>query len=330
MLNLIVVVVTLSSKSLRQHPYLALVSFLALGDLVAGIYCIAMATVYQMVPLMEFQAKRNEFCPYIGFLVVSAQVSSTSTSVLLTIERYLTTVFWFKRNCRMKMKHVLTASFLSYISLMAFSVLTVDNEAMAAGFVGYGCYPAFIDFNDEAHGVSSIIAVTITFILYLTTIGMYSHIYVVVRHSSRRIGRKAREVRLAKRIGIVVFSNFIFVFLPFAFVLVVIATGSFAGTSVEVSVGIVLGCLAILPGMNSILNPIMYGYRNDMFQKSLRRRADRFSLRANDSMRQDGKNRLNSSSIIRLAHFKYADKANKTWIKSKQNNDRGTDLSWWI
>jgi len=58
-LNVIVFVVTLSTKLLRQHPYLILVSFLAIGDTIAGIYMTVVASVYQATPLVEFDKKRK-------------------------------------------------------------------------------------------------------------------------------------------------------------------------------------------------------------------------------------------------------------------------------
>lgn len=258
-LNLIVVVVTLSSKLLRQHPYIILVSFLAVGDTAAGIYWIAMATVYQAIPLVEFETKRKYFCRYIGFLVVFADVVTMDIFLLLTIERYLTTVFWFKWNLRMK--HVLLASLISVTSCLAFSVWRLFDDELNSFR-----YP-LSDFEHKTYRINSIGMVIIANLVYLTTIGMYSHIFIVVRHSSRQIGT-AREVRLAKRIGSLVCTNFIFLFIPFSIYIFVIATGCFAGSSAEVSVAIFVGCLGILPGMNSIMNPILYGYRNDRLKKN--------------------------------------------------------------
>ena len=122
LLNVIVFVVTLSSKLLRQHPYLISVSFLAIGDTIAAIYMTILASVYQAIPLMEFETKRKEFCDYIGFFVIFADVFTIDVSFLLTIERYLATVFWSRPNLRMKMKHVLLLLLLSILAGLVLSV----------------------------------------------------------------------------------------------------------------------------------------------------------------------------------------------------------------
>lgn len=187
-----------------------------------------------------------------------ADVATMDIFLLLTIERYLTTVFWFKWNLRMK--HVLLASLISVTSCLAFSVWRLFDDELNSFR-----YP-LSDFEHKTYRINSIGMVIIANLVYLTTIGMYSHIFIVVRHSSRQIGT-AREVRLAKRIGSLVCTNFIFLFIPFSIYIFIIATGCFAGSSAEVSVAIFVGCLGILPGMNSIMNPILYGYRNDRLKK---------------------------------------------------------------
>ena len=109
--------------------------------------------------------------------------------------------------------------------------------------------------------------------------------FFVARNSGRQVGI-VREAQLAQKIGTLVLTIVIFHFLPFVFFVVVIATGTFAGSSAEVSVAVVVGCLVILPGINSIMNPILYGYKNDKFRRTLQTRILSVTLRVNSSRRE--------------------------------------------
>ena len=297
-LNVIVFVVTLSTKLLRQHPYLILVSFLAIGDTIAGIYMTVVASVYQAMPLVEFDTKRKVYCDYIGFLVIFADVITINISFLLTIERYLATVLWSRPNVRMKMKHVLLVLFLSILIGLALSVWGLfDDYLNVGGFARYICYP-IPDLKNQQYRVYTISVVAAAILVHVVTVAMYLHIFIVARNSGRQLGI-VREATLAKKIGTMVFTNVIFHFLPFAFAVVVITTGSFAGSSAEVSVAIVVGCLVILPGINSIMNPILYGYKNDKFRRSLQTRIHCSTSRVNSSRQE---RTANSPPVILLSH----------------------------
>ena len=228
LLNVIVFVVTLSTKNLRQHPYLILVSFLAIGDTTAGIYLTVVASVYQAMSLVEFETKRKDYCDYITFLVIFADVMIMDISLLLTIERYLATVFWSRPNVRMKMKHVLPVLLQSILAGLALSIWgLLDGDLNVGGFAGYVCYP-IPDLKNPQYRVYTIITVAAAILIQVATVAMYLHIFFVARNSGRQVGI-AREAKLAKKMGTLVLTNVIFHFLPFVFFVVVIATGSFAG-----------------------------------------------------------------------------------------------------
>ena len=282
-LNVVVAVVNLSSKLLRQHPYLILVSFLAIGDTIAGIYMIVLASVYQGIPLVEIETKRKDICYYIGFLIGVAENITMNISFLLTLERYLATVFWMKPGYRMKMKHVILVPLLFITAGLILSIWGLFEDDFVGDFARYICYP-MPDFNHQQYRLHSSIVVAVANFIYLATVGMYLHIFIAARNSSRQVGT-AREAKLAKRIGAVVFTNFICYFLPFAFFVVVLATGSFGGSSAEVSVAIVIGSLVILPGINSIINPVLYGYKNEKFRRSFHGRINCLTERVNSPRR---------------------------------------------
>ena len=284
-LNVFVVMETLSSKRLRQQPYLILVSFLAIADTFEGVYIIVIAIVYQAVSHVELETKRKVFCDYIGFLTVFANVMTMDISLLLTIERYLATIFWSRPNMKMQMKHVLLAPLISLAIVLVLSIWGLFNENFTdGGLAGYVCYP-IPDLKDKTYRAYSVFVTTAAEIIYLTIFGMYLHIFIVARNSGRQLGI-AREAKLAKRIGAVVFTNLICNFLPFTLFVVVISTDTFAGSSAEVSVGTVMGCLIILPGINSIMNPILYAYSNEKLRRHFQKRIHSLTETVNSVMEE--------------------------------------------
>jgi len=198
----------------------------------------------------------------------------------------------------MKMKHVLLLLLLSILAGLALSVWGLLGDYLNFdGFAGYVCYPV-PDLKNQQYHVYTISVVAAAIVVHLATVAMYLHIFIVARNSGRQLGI-AREARLAKKIGTLVLTNLIFHVLPFVFAIVVITTDSFAGSSAEVSVAIVVGCLVILPGINSIMNPILYGYKNDKFRTSLQAMIDGVMSKVNSSRQE---RTANSPPVILLSH----------------------------
>ena len=83
---------------------------------------IVIESVYQVMPLVEIEVKRKDFCDYIGFLLTFGYLASMNVSLFLTIERYLATVFCLKPDLRMKMKHLLLAPLLATTASLALSI----------------------------------------------------------------------------------------------------------------------------------------------------------------------------------------------------------------
>ena len=212
------------------------------------------------------------------------------------------------------MKHVILALLLSIISGLAFSIWGVfDEDLDVVSFAGYVCYPV-PDLTHEQYRVYAITVVTGAMLVYLTIVGMYLHIFIVARNSSRQVGI-AREAKLGERIGAVVLTNVICVFLPFALLVVVIATGSFAGSSAEVSLG---GSIIILPGIKSIMNPILYGYKNDKFRKALQSRIHVLTKRVNSS-RQERTPSLPPVTLLGYTN-RMPPGQNRSWEKYQASN----------
>ena len=108
--------------------------FLTIGGAVTGTYMIVIESVYQVMPLVEIEVKRKDFCDYIGFLLTFGYLASMDVSLFLTTERYLATVFCLKPDLRMKMKHVLLAPLLATTASLALSIWAQLFKAWAGLF----------------------------------------------------------------------------------------------------------------------------------------------------------------------------------------------------
>ena len=116
----------------------------------------------------------------------------------------------------------------------------------------------------------TITSVVISAIGYLPTIPLYIHIFLVVRKSGSQFGIK-REAILARRIFLLVGSNLLFLAVPMCLSHVAIATGQMGGFSEKSKFIVVTSTKVICMSINALLNPILYGCRNEKFGKALKK-----------------------------------------------------------
>jgi len=140
--------------------------------------------------------------------------------------------------------------------------------------LNYLCIPMIYDVRFPIATHYSIALGTIAVTLYLVTIPLYVHIYAVVKRSSQQMGVQ-RESTLAKRITILVGSNFVFFFIPIlspaAWKLLVNSSHQMQQSIYfrrAISDWIPQYCLTI----NSCLNPLVHAFRNDKFKDALKRK----------------------------------------------------------
>ena len=278
-LNLIVLAVILINKNLRSNSSLLLVSSMCASALISSVYSVAIATVYQILPVNEIESKRASICPSLGFLAALSFSSTILISLAVTIERYLAVIFCMKLHIRLRIKHAyycLLVTWLIALSVAGWSV--VDNDIYdTEGYETYICL--------SIHSVlqKKYLAYTITLIVlsaigYLRTIPLYFHIFLVVRKSGSQFGIR-REAILARRLFLLVGSNILFMAVPTSLSHVAIATGEMGGFSEKSKFVVVTSTKVICMSINALINPLLYGCRNDNFNKALKKSWTWFSKR---------------------------------------------------
>lgn len=306
-LNLIVLVVIVTNKNLRSNASLLLVSSMCASGVISSVYSVAIATVYQIVPVNEIESKRVSICPSLGFIAALSLSSMILISLAVTIERYLAVVFCMKLHIRLRIRHAyycLLVTWLVALSMAGWSVAD-SNIYSTKGYETYICLSiqSVLEKKYLAYTVTSII---ISAIGYLPTIPLYVHIFVVVRKSGSKFGIK-REATLARRIFLLVGSNVLFMAVPMCLSHVAIATGEMGGFSETSKFIVVTSTKVICMSINALLNPILYGCRNDNFKKALKKTWKLFSKRR-------GRNKL----MDREDTPHRSDKCQKSQTKSTQ------------
>ena len=113
--------------------------------------------------------------------------------------------------------------------------------------------------------------VAIGVVLYVVTIPMYLHIFLHVRRSGNRVGVK-NYAKLAKKISILVFSNFMFFLLPTFIGFVWLFTKAFDSVPLTTREILVGSFTTICFSVNSFLNPLLYSFRDRRFLFVIRQR----------------------------------------------------------
>ena len=174
---------------------------------------------------------------------------------------------------RPKAKFSPKACLISVIISWTFAVLVASLP-----FLGIGTYTSttFCFPIQPAKGIphsfgysASLVAIGV--VLYVITIPMHLHIFLRVRRSGNRVGVK-NNGKLAKKISILVFSNFMFFLLPTFIGFVWLFTKAFDSiplTTREILVG---SFTTICFCVNSFLNPLLYSFRDRRFLFVIRRR----------------------------------------------------------
>ena len=256
------------TKSLKKNVSLVLVSSLALGDTLNCLHSTTIVSFIVSFSRDDFLNLPDSICSKVGFLWVLGQCTTSVTSVALTVERYLCIVFSMKPHIRMTPR-------LTVLTI-AFNWLFAASMASVAFFFhmyrnNYVCIP--ISFKDRFPIQTSYTLAlgSMGLVLYLATIPLYIHIYMVVKRSSEQMGVK-RESTLARRIAILVGTNLVFFFTPVLSLggWVLFRNSSIYDTNYSkyvIEEWVPLYCLSI----NSCLNPLLHAFRNDKFKTALKK-----------------------------------------------------------
>ena len=266
LLNAIVVVTFVTSKRLWRNIPMILATNMAFSDSLTGIYGVLIASVVLYHGNTTMLHRRQDICPQIGIFWMMGQCGTIITSVLLTLDRYLTLVHSLKPELR------ITSRLVKASLLICWTVtLFIAVYPRSKGFYGLtpSCVPLTVRQGPVVKRFTLGVSVT-AFLLYLSTIPMYGRIYQVIKRSSREMGIQ-REKTVMTKIAILVGTNFLFFFLPTTCLglITLFMSDVKEGTSAVVqNLHYWLPSLSV--GLNSCINPILYSYRNEKFRQELR------------------------------------------------------------
>lgn len=282
-LNLLVLFVIITSRILRNKTSFILVGSMALSDLLIGVYSVAIAKHNlfsdsdKVIP-RDVMEDDSSICNYIGMVFTTGQVTAVGNSLLLTLERYLVIVYFQRCHHRFKKKTLLVILFLVWMSAVTFASLPLLGLKTLKYHKWFQCTmpfhtgKGFLETSDVTLSISAIFV-----FLYLISLGLYVLIFCYVRKSSVRFGIK-REARVARKIAMLVSSNFILFTLPTVLLLVYVYSFSdFLLSDMVRSFSSMRSLLIVgswLPvtcfSLNSLVNPFLYPFRHSRFKRELR------------------------------------------------------------
>lgn len=279
-LNMSVLVVIMTSRLLRNNISFVLVGSMALSDILIGVHSVMIAKYNifsdsNVKPRVVMETDTST-CTYMGMVFTIGQVTAVFTSLMLTVERYLVIVYF--RRCRGKVKTrtlVITlilvwTGAITFASLPLFGVRKLEYHRWFQCTMPFHTGKHLLQTSNITLSISAIFV-----LLYLVSLGLYILIFCYARRSSMQFGIK-REARLARKIAVLVSSNFILFTLPTVLLLVYVYSFSEILDAAESfpsmrSLFIIGGWLPVTCfNLNSLANPFLYPFRHRRFKKEIR------------------------------------------------------------
>lgn len=275
LLNLIVLVNVFLSKAMRREMSMNLIANMASCDILIGIYVILISKNNVFLAAHEQIAQNakgdiyTRHCIGSTILLTVGEIVSLITALLLTIEKYTCIVYCMKPDIRLRKKHAFAVLLVAWIGSFLFAMSPYFGIFHLKYSPSFMCTMPVTDGKKPTFIIYPLVIISVNYIIMLP---MYLHIFLFVRRSSAAMGLH-RNAALAKKVSIMVGSNFVFFVVPMVLLVVnVFVVGSHADILLEDSSKdhIVYIWLPIMfLGMNSVLNPFLYAFRRKKFQREL-------------------------------------------------------------
>ena len=345
-LNFVVIAVVTSSKPLRKSPTMILIANVAICDFSLSIWCILTAKfnayfdsdeavlIYTYTRLPPDHQPFLLMCPYMAFIFGVTQFTLVMTSLFLTLERYLAVVYCMRPEIRMTKLIAIIGVGTSWSVTLAFNTYSVffvsgSDSHKGMKIVRLVCSATgqqvhiggWFDFNVPL----SVLFGAFYILVFLCTIPLYIHIFIVVKRSSTQMGIK-REGRLARKLVFVILTNFLFTTIPLIIVpffsSLVLVESFLAKFKTYGSFKSFIICVGLLPVLflciNSFLNPLLFAFRHHSFKRHFRitltKTLECFTMKYNDhtGQRRNGRHHRNRSE----------ERANDTRLQTPQSSKK--------
>ena len=228
-LNLAVIFTVIMSSSMRQSITMNLVLNIAVCDFIIGIFSILTArfnafpenkTEAAQVgypPWIEKLQSLQRKCDYLTFLFSVTQFTSVITSFFLTLERYLAIVYCMNPNIRMSRKIAFICVIMTWSVSIGYNIGAVFFSNSVETFLNFNILLCANPSLSVTGVPFSFVLSTVYLVIFLSTILLYVRLYIFIRRSSAQAGVK-REGATARKIAVLVLTNFVLMVVPIGFV----------------------------------------------------------------------------------------------------------------
>ena len=274
-LNLTVVLVSLTTKVLRRNVTMLLTSSMAASDLLVSVYSIILITARKM-PYVEYLVYLEGLCNALEFMWLKGQIVSIKTSLWLTIERFLAIVYCMDPSVRITRGRAVTLIVFTWCLGVAVAILPLAKISVYTG--NTYCVP-IRPIKDIPYSYEMSTALSLWgMIAYFTIVPLYVKTFISVKETSERAGIR-RDGSVAKKIAILVMSNMVFFFLPIVIAFLWLTTNlkdTMSPQNREILTGVIP---TLLFSFNAFINPFLYAFRTEKFQQAIKMRLDTICLR---------------------------------------------------
>ena len=292
-LNLAVILTAIISSSMWQSVTMNLALNIAVCDFIIGIFSILTArfnafpeneTEAALVgypPWIEKLQSLQRKCDYLTFLFSVTQFTSVITSFFLTLEKYLAIVYCMNPNIRMSRKIAFICVIVTWSVSIGYNIGAVFfSDLVGTSSLNFDILLCANPSLSVAGVPFSVVLSTVYVVIFLSTIPLYVRLYIFIRRSNAQAGVK-REGATARKIAVLVLTNFVFMVVPIGFVPMssklsfVYLTITSRKETVTFKEKATLISILWLPlfflSLNSCLNPILFVFRHPLFQKEVKK-----------------------------------------------------------
>ena len=270
LLNVFIIGTVLNSRSLRKETQFVLICNMALCDTVIGIYSILNVGFSSFITIYNIDflgiGLDNNRCTSLGFLVTTPILMEAFTGFFMTVDKFLVIEFpLLNHNRRLTRKHAIVSLVCSYCVVLAFSALPI----VLPNSFSYqpDCFVPFPANNSRDSFLKLFSVLFVIPLLFFADLALFCRIVRVIRKSNAQFGRN-REGSLARKIFILMLTNFVFSVAPIlSYVFVVTSFVEFDISSEAFTFSLWLS--PILLSLNSLINPYLYALRHERIKHEI-------------------------------------------------------------